>query len=475
MPSEGDQWYFESMPNEWQPFSPDVNRKILVTLRLGEKRLVYAHRGETYEVDLDNGMLTNFNTFIRRRVRKGATPGAPGHRHEPRTSSGASSRPPDVGVTAPSRPRERSPAGPKPTAEADGASRHGGFRVNGEWQWEESPGSWRSFDEDVSRILITARTLGKEQVIFGVGPQHYQADLEACTQKNLHTGFVRNIRWARRRRSPENVRFQWQLKNGVWVDYEEEENDLLNKAYRAKEKSVTYSARGFDYEVNLVSMEQQNISKGPAFSMTNASGPGSIRKVRIVGTDLSSDDRRPTVCKTPGGDKRGRGSDSDATRGEARDRARSPPAGHGDAHVGADHRKPSDAGAGAAHGVGAPRRSGEPRMAAGPPFTRAFDSAYAGERPSYGPRTSGTTSGGAGKDSSKIKLPKGVDWPAEPRARKIAEEVFVEMSAVPINERKKAFRTMVLKWHPDKNLDDEDTATDVFQFVQAIKDWYLGE
>ena len=68
-----------------------------------------------------------------------------------------------------------------------------------------------------------------------------------------------------------------------------------------------------------------------------------------------------------------------------------------------------------------------------------------------------------------------MDWPAEEKPRQAAEALFAELSEVPINERKKAFMKACLKWHPDKNLEDEDTATEVFQFLQSLKEWYLGE
>lgn len=44
-----------------------------------------------------------------------------------------------------------------------------------------------------------------------------------------------------------------------------------------------------------------------------------------------------------------------------------------------------------------------------------------------------------------------------------------------IASRKKTFKFMQLKWHPDKNPDDAELATAVFQFLQEKKDWYLEE
>jgi len=43
-----------------------------------------------------------------------------------------------------------------------------------------------------------------------------------------------------------------------------------------------------------------------------------------------------------------------------------------------------------------------------------------------------------------------------------------------LESRKKVFRFLCLKWHPDKNwTEDPELATEVFQFLQAQKKWYL--
>eukprot|EP00928_Gymnodinium_smaydae_P028049 TRINITY_DN21500_c0_g1_i1.p1 TRINITY_DN21500_c0_g1~~TRINITY_DN21500_c0_g1_i1.p1 ORF type:complete len:882 (+),score=162.81 TRINITY_DN21500_c0_g1_i1:179-2824(+) len=44
-----------------------------------------------------------------------------------------------------------------------------------------------------------------------------------------------------------------------------------------------------------------------------------------------------------------------------------------------------------------------------------------------------------------------------------------------IASRKKTFKFMCLKWHPDKNQENQELATAIFQFIQAQRDWYLKE
>jgi len=42
--------------------------------------------------------------------------------------------------------------------------------------------------------------------------------------------------------------------------------------------------------------------------------------------------------------------------------------------------------------------------------------------------------------------------------------------------RRKTFKGLCAKWHPDKNLPgDVELATEVFQYLQAQKEWYLLE
>jgi len=77
-----------------------------------------------------------------------------------------------------------------------------------------------------------------------------------------------------------------------------------------------------------------------------------------------------------------------------------------------------------------------------------------------------------------------VELPRSPVARKAAEALVADFSALGTGgregsvessvERRKAYRAACLRWHPDKNLDDEDTATEVFQFLQLLKEWCLG-
>lgn len=61
-------------------------------------------------------------------------------------------------------------------------------------------------------------------------------------------------------------------------------------------------------------------------------------------------------------------------------------------------------------------------------------------------------------------------------ARNIGESLYRQMEErrnEPLNDRKKFFKDLLLKWHPDKN--SSEFAKDVVRFLQAQKDWFLKE
>ncbi|CAE7492274.1 unnamed protein product [Symbiodinium sp. CCMP2592] len=77
-----------------------------------------------------------------------------------------------------------------------------------------------------------------------------------------------------------------------------------------------------------------------------------------------------------------------------------------------------------------------------------------------------------------MKLPKGVGWPEDDRARSVAEVLFESMwksqtQTKPLSDRRQVYMEACRKWHPDKNLKNQETATQIFQFLQMVKDWYL--
>jgi hypothetical protein len=62
------------------------------------------------------------------------------------------------------------------------------------------------------------------------------------------------------------------------------------------------------------------------------------------------------------------------------------------------------------------------------------------------------------------------------QARTIGESLYRQMEERrndPLNDRKRFFKELLLKWHPDKS--SSEFAKDVVRFLQAQKDWFLKE
>jgi len=81
------------------------------------------------------------------------------------------------------------------------------------------------------------------------------------------------------------------------------------------------------------------------------------------------------------------------------------------------------------------------------------------------------------KSTPKVPLPKGTDWPKEAKAREVAQKLFKDIGTSrreALQERRHIYRGVCLSWHPDKNPDQQALATEIFQFLQSLKSWYLG-
>ena len=75
------------------------------------------------------------------------------------------------------------------------------------------------------------------------------------------------------------------------------------------------------------------------------------------------------------------------------------------------------------------------------------------------------------------QLPIGASWPLLPSANEAARTLFRDLCATqtrPASEKKSLYKGKCLAWHPDKNLEKQEIATEVFKFLQLVRDWYLA-
>lgn len=61
------------------------------------------------------------------------------------------------------------------------------------------------------------------------------------------------------------------------------------------------------------------------------------------------------------------------------------------------------------------------------------------------------------------------------RITKELADAFKKKKSDSLEARKKDFKFLLLRWHPDKNADQLQLATKIFQYIQGQKEWYLDE
>jgi hypothetical protein len=68
--------------------------------------------------------------------------------------------------------------------------------------------------------------------------------------------------------------------------------------------------------------------------------------------------------------------------------------------------------------------------------------------------------------------------PASERADRAVAELAAELAkakeTLSLEDRQKLYKRLLIKWHPDKNPEDQEVATRVFQELQEKKDWLLS-
>eukprot|EP00933_Yihiella_yeosuensis_P023912 TRINITY_DN18564_c0_g1_i1.p1 TRINITY_DN18564_c0_g1~~TRINITY_DN18564_c0_g1_i1.p1 ORF type:complete len:554 (+),score=102.15 TRINITY_DN18564_c0_g1_i1:79-1662(+) len=97
-----------------------------------------------------------------------------------------------------------------------------------------------------------------------------------------------------------------------------------------------------------------------------------------------------------------------------------------------------------------------------------------GQSSATGAGQSGTKSQPTSPQPQKPPEKKEPETPAS-RTIKEVDAQMVKTKGEDIASRKKTFKFLCLKWHPDKNQDQLELATEVFQFIQNQRDWYLKE
>ncbi|CAK9057476.1 Chloride channel protein [Durusdinium trenchii] len=278
-----------------------------------------------------------------------------------------------------------------------------------------------SYDVDFRQLMRTTRSTGQQHRL------RYVPHPSANASKLASTASA----------SAGRTQYQWELKNGAWADFEEEELQHLIRAWMMGHDEVLYEARGLQYEINFRRMIQINLSSGNKRHIRVKPRQADPNQP-VASTQASATDPSTTAAPTP----------TDArSSGEPRARSQprsgvTPPGRPKRFSLGKDGKEAKGAGQGQeSEGQGGGRQTCHPSV-----------------------------------DTDEPALPFGVQWPSA-QAKAAAKALYMELLSsqqCTQAERRSCYKHKCLLWHPGKNLDKEDVATEVFQFLQLLRDWYLS-
>lgn len=339
--------------------------------------------------------------------------------------------------------------------------------ARGAWQMEVSPGLWETVSSDVNMTLTEACHSGQLVVLYsvrGARPSEdasYDVDFRTLLQTNRKTGKAQQLRWDQTALAPgpaagvgahqvgagahagARTRYQWELRDGLWADFEEEEEQYIVRAWMHGQDFIRYAAWGLEYEINFPRMVQINLSTGNKRHI----------RVKPVGTHYAevpqpyAGQDEPEKLKEPENARTEEATAKATTEPrQAHSKARSVP----EKKRFSLGKKPGD--------TECKEPSGGPRA-----------------RP-QGP-TGADETAGAARPKEEFELPANASWPALPTAKKEAGVLFQDLCntrQLATAEKRSHYKAQCLAWHPDKNLDNQEVATEVFKFLQLVRDWYLS-
>eukprot|EP00931_Biecheleriopsis_adriatica_P003843 TRINITY_DN105603_c0_g1_i1.p1 TRINITY_DN105603_c0_g1~~TRINITY_DN105603_c0_g1_i1.p1 ORF type:complete len:571 (+),score=117.47 TRINITY_DN105603_c0_g1_i1:88-1800(+) len=421
------EWQVQKAGGAWSSFPTDICQLLFAARLLAKDEVVYTHQGDCYKADLDGWVLTNISTGVCHLIRW--------------------------------KPSEQHSV---------------------QFQWQTKSGAWLNYLDEDNSLLAAARAAGHSMVSYSARGHDYEVDfgkmLETCSLKDhrsyeRRTGFVRKVR-------------------------------IADKAAQATEHMRKGKVAMQGYPGQSKSMETQ--SKQEARNI-GASGYPQPHKVQRA--DTSEDEREQQAPKFARGVGKPAGPQlaSSGSRDAEVRRKSQPPAPFQNA-FGTTWKSVSTGSRGPPSRPGVRASKGSSSAPSGkqpppPPMPHAETNTTPATTAAPGksdtkpaaaksyPKAGWTqvpadktrpTAAAAGVPPSKpsrvqtLRLPKGLTMPEAPSAVLVVEGLLSELLSVPLDERRKAFKTACFQWHPDKNPSNEELATEVFQFLQRLRGWYLG-
>lgn len=360
-------------------------------------------------------------------------------------------------------------------------------RVRGGWEAELAPGVWHALPPEALSVLRDAQQAGVHTALYSVGEVSYEVDVSTCTQTNWETGAQQQLRWSEnagccsmvaKPSGAHDTVYQWQLKNGAWVDYDRVEQSCFVGSWMSGQNVARFLAYGFEYEVDFLWMRQTNLHTGQVRQVRvrpweDASSLVEELEAQGLEGHLTGTCGNCAFAQTPpstygASAAANAGPEVGIGRGAWRASVTTATAtsidGHGSRRV---KRRSLDPG-----GLTADAKEGRAPRREASHFGGTGFSAHGGDGEGAGYTRESSTA-----QSWQGALPTGATWPADLAARRASSELvsWLAQERTSADTRSRAFRAACLRWHPDKNPDQEDVATEVFQFLQGIKGWYLHD
>mmetsp|Transcript_154117 Transcript_154117/g.492867 ORF Transcript_154117/g.492867 Transcript_154117/m.492867 type:complete len:711 (-) Transcript_154117:414-2546(-) len=141
-----------------------------------------------------------------------------------------------------------------------------GFALGGEWQYEESLGTWLSFGPEINAQLLVAWYCGDTKVVYSAAGTSHEVDFQTFVQTDQQTGVQQRVGWVSSSAHADEAGDEETQGEGVWIEYTGDTDDIL-RAWAAGHTLVYYTADGCDYEVDFVRMVEKNWNTGEERSL----------------------------------------------------------------------------------------------------------------------------------------------------------------------------------------------------------------
>ncbi|PVD21135.1 hypothetical protein C0Q70_19301 [Pomacea canaliculata] len=130
------------------------------------------------------------------------------------------------------------------------------------WELEGDNRKWVELTSEQNKLLTGAWSKNKDEISIAVAPKMTMIfHMKKMVQKNKKTGFERRIRMAILDKADNDFYvWQWEDEKGQWNPYSAAVCLELEKAREDKQESIDFEACGRTYRVDLLKLEQVNIS-----------------------------------------------------------------------------------------------------------------------------------------------------------------------------------------------------------------------